>query len=333
MKNTENNSSYTFGDIKRQLADGIVFRNPLLVQLLGMCPSLAVTTSVTNALGMGLAATAVLICSNAIISLLRKFIPSQVRIASYIVIISAFVTAVELLIKAFLPELDKSLGVFIPLIVVNCVILARAESYASRHKVLPSAVDGLASGLGFTAALVLMGTIREVLGAGSFAGIKLFGEGFKPSLMFIMPAGAFITLGFLVAGAQKLTHVLGRKINAKSEYNVEAKEDRSVAALSDEENDTVIHTETAKPEQAAITTAKAEPTTVTTTKTEQTAFPDLNPGTASTSKSKPDTEVFPNLTPDTAAFPDLKPENAVAPDTNSVTDNGSIPEAKEDDKQ
>ena len=223
MKNKE---KYTFADVKKQLNDGVVFKNPALIGLLGMCPMLAVTTSVSNALGMGLAVTAVLMLSNLVISLLSRFIPTQVRIASYIVIISGFVTAIELLIRAFLPALDKSLGVFIPLIVVNCVILARAEAYASRHKPLPSVVDGLANGLGFTLALLLMGAERELIGSGSFLGLRLFGENYRPVLLFIMPAGAFITLGFLVAGAQKLSMLIGRHTRAESEHKVSAKRER-----------------------------------------------------------------------------------------------------------
>ena len=234
-----NNEKYTVSEIKRQLLDGVIFKNPALIQLLGMCPALAVTTSVSNAIGMGLAVTAVLMLSNLMISLFSRFIPAQVRIASYIVIISGFVTAIELLIRAFLPELDKSLGVFIPLIVVNCVILARAEAYASRHKPLPSLVDGLANGLGFTLSLTLMGTVREILGSGSFFGIQLFGESYRPVMLFIMPAGAFITLGFLVAGAQKLSHILGRRIKAESEHKVEAKKERlEVLFKADEPDET-----------------------------------------------------------------------------------------------
>nr|MBQ4320185.1 electron transport complex subunit E [Clostridia bacterium] len=232
-----NNEKYTVSEVKRQLLDGVIFKNPALIQLLGMCPALAVTTSVSNAIGMGLAVTAVLMLSNLMISLFSRFIPAQVRIASYIVIISGFVTAIELLIRAFLPELDKSLGVFIPLIVVNCVILARAEAYASRHKPLPSLVDGLANGLGFTLSLTLMGTVREILGSGSFFGIQLFGESYRPVLLFIMPAGAFITLGFLVAGAQKLSHILGRRIKAESEHKVEAKKERLEAMFKEYEPD------------------------------------------------------------------------------------------------
>ena len=149
----------------QQLYEGIFTNNPVFVQLIGMCPTLATTTSLQNGIGMGLAATAVLICSNAVISLLRKLIPSKVRIAAYITIIAGFVTAVDLLIQAYLPDLSKSLGLFIPLIVVNCIILARAEAFASKNGVLPSIGDGLAMGLGFTFALCVLSTIREILGA------------------------------------------------------------------------------------------------------------------------------------------------------------------------
>ena len=191
----------------KQLKEGILDNNPVLVQLLGMCPTLATTTSVENAFGMGLAATAVLICSNLFISLLRKFIPQQVRIAAYIVIISGFVTAVELLMKAYLPELDRALGLFIPLIVVNCIILARAEAFASKNKPLPSIVDGVAMGLGFTFALVLVATVREIIGNGTFLGLSLFGDGYAPALLLVMPAGAFLTLGFVIAAVQKIRNV------------------------------------------------------------------------------------------------------------------------------
>jgi electron transport complex protein RnfE len=185
-----------------QLKDGVITNNPTFVQLLGMCPTLATTTSVENALGMGLAATAVLICSNFLISVLRKFIPKQVRISAYIVIISGFVTAVELLMKAYFYSLYTSLGLFIPLIVVNCIILARAEVFASKNEVLPSVVDGLATGLGFTIALFLIATVREILGAGSFFGISLFGDSYSPAIIFILPAGAFLTLGLIIAVVQ-----------------------------------------------------------------------------------------------------------------------------------
>ena len=183
---------------------GILDNNPVLVQLLGMCPTLAVTTSVKNAIGMGLAATAVLICSNIFISILRKFIPNQVRIAAFIVIISGFVTAVELAMRAYFYSLYQALGLFIPLIVVNCIILARAEAFASKNKPLPSAIDGLAMGLGFTFALIIMATIREILGAGTFLGIELFGGLYSPATILISPPGAFLTLGIIIAVVQKI---------------------------------------------------------------------------------------------------------------------------------
>ncbi len=188
----------------KQLRDGVVTNNPTVVQFLGMCPTLAVTTSVKNAIGMGFAVIAVLTCSNLFISLVRKFIPKEVRIASYIVIISGFVTAVELLIKAFLPALDESLGLFIPLIVVNCIILARAEAFASKNKPLPSIMDGISMGLGFTISLTVIASVRELLGAGTLFDYPVFGEWFSPAIIFILPSGAFLTLGFVVAAVQKI---------------------------------------------------------------------------------------------------------------------------------
>ena len=207
-----------------QLKNGIFDQNPVLVQLLGMCPTLAVTTSVSNAIGMGLAATAVLICSNIFISLLRKFIPKQVRIAAYIVIISGFVTAVELFMRAYVYSLYQSLGLFIPLIVVNCIILARAEAFASKNPVLPSAVDGLAMGLGFTFALVLLGAVRELLGAGTLLGIRILPEALSMTI-FILPCGAFLTLGCLVAAVQKIRNTREDKARAKAAAGTSAKEE------------------------------------------------------------------------------------------------------------
>ena len=180
------------------LLNGIVFENPVFVQLLGMCPTLATSSSVKNALGMGLSATAVLICSNLAISALRKLIPDKVRIAAYIIVIAGFVTAVDLLLQAFFPELSKSLGVFIPLIVVNCIILARAEAFASKNPVLDSAVDGLGMGAGFTLALTLIGSIRELVGNGSIFGISLLGASYQPMLLIILPAGGFLVFGSLL---------------------------------------------------------------------------------------------------------------------------------------
>ena len=193
------------------LKNGLFDNNPTLVQLLGMCPTLAVTTSLKNAVGMGAAATAVLVCSNAIISLCRKFIPRQVRIAAYIVIISVFVTAVDLIMKAFFFELYGALGLFIPLIVVNCIILARAEAFASKNPVLPSVLDGISMGLGFTFALCLIAFFRELLGAGTLFGFSVLGSWYNPAIIFILPSGAFLTLGFIIAGVQKIRNVKANK--------------------------------------------------------------------------------------------------------------------------
>ena len=179
--------------------NGLLDENPTFVQLLGMCPTLAVTTSLINAIGMGLSATFVLICSNLAISLVRKVIPSKIRIASYVVIIAAFVSIIEMLLKAYLPSLSNALGLFIPLIVVNCIILARAESFASKNKPIPSAMDGLGMGLGFTMGLSVLGSIREILGAGTILGLNIFGGMYPPAIMFILPPGAFIVLGTVLA--------------------------------------------------------------------------------------------------------------------------------------
>lgn len=191
--------------------NGLLYNNPTFVQLLGMCPTLATTTSASNAIGMGLSATVVLIGSNLVISLLKKVIPNKIRIASYVVIIAGFVTLIEMLLNAYVPALAESLGLFIPLIVVNCIILARAESFASKNKVLPSALDGLFMGLGFTCALTILGCIREILGNGTIFGFALFGQNFTPVLMFLLPPGAFITLGTVLAVINLLS---GRKKEA-----------------------------------------------------------------------------------------------------------------------
>jgi len=192
--------------ILKQLKEGILTNNPTFVQLIGMCPTLAVTTSLDNGIGMGLAATAVLICSNIVISLLRKVIPSKVRIACYVVIIAGFVTAVNLLLQAYVPALSESLGLFIPLIVVNCIILARAEAFASKNKVFPSAIDGLGMGLGFTCALTILSSIREILGNGTLLGYSLFGASFEPAIIMILPTGGFLTLGTVIAVIQAINN-------------------------------------------------------------------------------------------------------------------------------
>ena len=198
-------------NFKKKLKEGLLTKNPVTAQLLGMCSTMAITTSLFNGIGMGVAVTVILICSNMLISALRKVIPSQIRIAAYITIIAGFVTIVDLLIQAFLPDLSESLGVFIPLIVVNCIILGRAEAFASKNKVLPSAVDGLTQGIGYTVALVIICIIRELLGSGTFGGgllnggegIRIIPEGY-PAMQLVMPVGGFLVLGFVIAGSQYL---------------------------------------------------------------------------------------------------------------------------------
>lgn len=186
------------------LTAGLIENNPTFVQLIGMCPTLAVTTSLQNGVTMGLAATAVLTASNITISLLRKCIPDKIRIAAYIVIIAGFVTMIEMLLNAYLPSLAESLGIFIPLIVVNCIILARAEAFASKNSVGLSALDGLGMGLGFTVALSVISAVRELLGAGSVWGVRITPEAFQPMTMFVLAPGGFIALGLIIAVIQLL---------------------------------------------------------------------------------------------------------------------------------
>ena len=199
-------------NFNKQLKDGLIYQNPVLVQVLGMCSTMAITTSVANGFGMGISVLIILTLSNIFISLLRKIIPNEVRIACYIVVIAGFVTIVDLCLQAFFPEIANSLGVFIPLIVVNCIILGRAEAYASKNKVLPSAIDGVVMGLGFTFALVLMGFFRELLGAGTILsgyvngvnGIAVPFFNSNPMVMMILPAGGFLMMGFILAAIQKI---------------------------------------------------------------------------------------------------------------------------------
>ena len=208
---------------KRQFSEGLLTKNPVLVQLLGMCSTLAITTSLFNGLGMGAAVTIITICSNVLISALRKFIPNQIRIAAYITIIAGFVTIVDLCLQAFVPALAESLGVFIPLIVVNCMVLGRAEAFASKNGVLASAVDGLCQGIGYTVALVVVCVIRELLGNGTFGGgllnggegIRIIPEGY-PAMQLVMPVGGFLVLGVVIAGSQWLMKYLEIK-NKKKE--------------------------------------------------------------------------------------------------------------------
>ena len=210
-------------DFKKQFKEGLLTKNPVTVQLLGMCSTLAITTSLFNGIGMGLAVTVILTCSNILISALRNFIPSQIRIAAYITIIAGFVTVVDLSLQAFIPALSASLGVFIPLIVVNCIVLGRAEAFASKNGVLASAVDGICQGIGYTVALVITCVIRELLGSGTFGGGLLNGgEGIRiipaqfPAMQMVMPVGGFLVLGFVIAGSQKLMKTLEKK-NKKKE--------------------------------------------------------------------------------------------------------------------
>jgi len=185
--------------------NGVIEENPTFVQLLGMCPTLAVTTSVSNSIGMGLSATFVLMCSNFVISLVRKVIPNKIRIAAYVVIIATFVSIIEMILKAYLPALSESLGMFVPLIVVNCIILARAESFAAKNAPLPSALDGISMGLGFTGALTIIGAVRELLGNGTILGFSIFGASYNPALIFILPPGAFLVLGSIIAVINMIT--------------------------------------------------------------------------------------------------------------------------------
>lgn len=190
-------------NLAREFTKGLWKENAVFRLLLGMCPTLAVTTSAENGIGMGLATTFVLVCSNIAISALRKLIPAQVRIPAFIVIIASFVTVVQLCMEAYVYDLYKALGIFIPLIVVNCVILGRAEAFASKNGLIPSLADGLGMGLGFTLGLFILGSVREVLGSGSLLGFSLFGASYQPFLLMILPPGAFICLGLLLAGMNR----------------------------------------------------------------------------------------------------------------------------------
>lgn len=192
--------------INKEYLKGLWDQNPIFKQVLGMCPTLAVTVSAINGLAMGLAATFVLVMASLLISLIRKIIPDQVRIAAFIVIIATFVTIVDLVMKAEFPELSKALGAFIPLIVVNCIILGRAEAFASKNKPIRSFFDALGMGTGFTLALILLGGIREIIGSKTFFGLTILPVQFEPWLIMILPAGAFLTLGLLMGFANAYTY-------------------------------------------------------------------------------------------------------------------------------
>ncbi len=189
-------------NFKKQLKDGLITQNPVLVQLLGMCSTMAITTSISNGVGMGISVLIILTLSNIFISLLRKIIPNEVRIACYIVVIAGFVTIVDLCLQAFLPEIAKSLGVFIPLIVVNCIILGRAEAFASKNSVAAAAVDGICQGIGYTLVLVIMCAVRELFGSGTLLGIQIMPASYTPALMLVLPVGGFLCLGALIAVMQ-----------------------------------------------------------------------------------------------------------------------------------
>ena len=189
-------------NFKKQLKEGLITQNPVLVQLLGMCSTLAITTSISNGLGMGVSVLIILTASNVAISALKKIIPSEVRIACYIVVIAGFVTCVDLLLQAFVPAIAKSLGVFIPLIVVNCIILGRAEGFSSKNSVVASAVDGICQGLGYIWVLLVLCAFRELLGAGTLMGIQIMPASYTPALMMVLPVGGFLSLGLLIAVMQ-----------------------------------------------------------------------------------------------------------------------------------
>lgn len=206
----------------KEFTKGILKENPNLVMLLGMCPTLAVTTMAENGLGMGLATTFVLVCSNLVISLLKKVIPSQVRLPGFIVIISGFVTLVGMLLQKYVPSLYDALGLFLSLITVNCIILGRAEMFACKHRVLPSVLDGLGMGIGFTLSLLVVGSFREILGSGSWFGIKLMPDFIQPMTIFILPAGGFFSLGVIIAIVGKITKKKPKDITCTSCPNRES---------------------------------------------------------------------------------------------------------------
>ena len=210
-------------NIKQQFKEGLITNNPVLVQLIGMCATMAITTSLFNGIGMGLSVLVILTCCNVVISLIRKVIPNDIRLAIFVLVIASFVTIVDLVLQAYVPALSASLGVFIPLIVVNCIVLGRAEAFASKNSVAASAVDGLCQGIGYTCSLIIVCVIRELLGSGTFGGgILNGGEGIRlipaqfPAMQMVMPVGGFLVLGFVIAGSQKLMKTLEKK-NKKKE--------------------------------------------------------------------------------------------------------------------
>lgn len=206
-------------DLKKIFFNGIITENPTFRLVLGMCPTLAVTTSVLNGLGMGLATAFVLVCSNLVISLLRNFIPSKVRIPAFIVVIASFVTIVQLVLNAFLPDLASSLGLFIPLIVVNCIIFARAEAFASKNGPLVSMTDGLGMGLGFTVSLTLISAVRELIGSGTLLGFPVLGANYPGVLLFVLAPGGYITLGLVMVAFNTVMGRIDKRRRAKNAEN------------------------------------------------------------------------------------------------------------------
>lgn len=193
------------------LTNGIIKENPVLRLVLGTCPTLAITTAAINGIGMGVAATIVLIGSNLVISLLRNVIPDKVRIPAYITVIAGFVTIVQMLVKAFLPAIDAALGIYLPLIVVNCIILGRAEMFASKNPIIPSVLDAIGMGIGFTATLTLMGIIRELIGAGTIFGLTVTANFISPMVVMLLPPGGFFVFGILVALSNKIAEKMGKE--------------------------------------------------------------------------------------------------------------------------
>ena len=200
--------------------NGILNENPTFRLLLGMCPTLAVSTAASQGVGMGLSTTFVLVFSNMVISMLRKMIPEKVRIPSFVVVIATFVTIIDLIIKAFLPALSSSLGIYIPLIVVNCIIFARAESYAFKNPVLPSIFDGLGMGLGFTCSMTLLSSVREIIGSGTWFGMQVMPASYKPMSIIVAPSGGFLTLGILILIVNAIVNVHGKRKAAKAKEGI-----------------------------------------------------------------------------------------------------------------
>lgn len=210
----------SFKTCRKVFMNGILNENPTFRLLLGMCPTLAISTAASQGLGMGLSTTFVLVFSNMVISILRNVIPEKVRIPSFVVVIATFVTIIDLIIKAFLPSMSSSLGIYIPLIVVNCIIFARAEAFAFKNPVLPSIADGLGMGLGFTMSLTLLSSVREIIGSGKWFGMQIMPPSYKPMSIIISPSGGFLTLGVLILLVNALVKYLEKRKAARTEEDI-----------------------------------------------------------------------------------------------------------------